>query len=102
MFMKRNISCRERKIFLYEKIFPLVKINPIRPLEASDSEARHDDADHTHEFDKDVERWSRSVFEWVANGVTDDGCLVSVRAFTTEVASSTYFLHCPTHHQHST
>ena len=62
-----------------------MKINPSRPLEASDSEARHDDADHAHEFNKDVERWSRSVFEGVANGVSDHSSLMSIRAFTTEI-----------------
>ena len=52
----------------------------------------HHDGDHRHEFDEDVEGRTGGVFERIADRVTDYGCLVAVRAFTTEMSFFDIFL----------
>lgn len=55
-------------------------------LQECHCQTSHDDGNHRHELDKNVQTWARRVLEWVAYCVTDDSCLVAVRAFATEVA----------------
>lgn len=57
-----------------------------------DGEAGHDDGDHRHELDEDVERGAGGVFEGVAYGVANYGGLVHVGAFAAEVAFLDIFL----------
>ena len=43
-----------------------------RLLHTGDGQSGHDNAHHRHEFDQDVERGTRSVLEWITDGIADD------------------------------
>ena len=40
---------------------------------------------NSHELDENVERWARSVLEWVTNSVTNDSCLVGIRSLASQL-----------------
>ena len=66
-------------------IFIIKNVNPLEQREYK-RQACNYHRNHTHKFDKDVERGTRCVFERVAYGVADYRCLVSVGAFAAVVA----------------
>ena len=49
-------------------------------------QTRHDDRNHRHELDKDIQRRARRILERIAHRVADDGRLVAVGALAAEVA----------------
>ena len=51
----------------------------------SHRQAGHDDRDHRHQFDEDIERRTRRILEGVAHSIAHDGRLVAVGAFTAEM-----------------
>ena len=61
-------------------------------LQKRNGEARHNNADHRHELDEDVERGPRGVFKWVAHGVAHDGGLVVLATLTLKVAFFNHLL----------
>ena len=54
--------------------------------------AGHDDGNHAHEFDEDVQGRAGSVFEGITNCVTHDGGVVIERVLTSEMAVLDIFL----------
>ena len=73
----------------------MIHITENRPFDSSDEQngkACHHDADHRHQFDKDVQRRTRGILEGVTNGVAHDGSLVSKGALATKVTFLNHLL----------
>ena len=58
----------------------------------SHRQACHDDGDHRHQLDENVERRAGGVLEGIANGVAHDGRMVAGRVLAAEIAFFNKFL----------
>ena len=47
---------------------------------------RQQERDYRHQFEHNVERWSRGVFHRVASGISHDSSFMGIRTFPSEVA----------------
>src|SRR5574344_2321876 len=54
-------------------------------------DSRHDDTDHRHQFDQDVETRTGCIFKWISDCISNDCCLMAFRTLSSEVSFLDHF-----------